>query len=173
MPKSIIVSQESVENKIYLIRGMKVMFDKDLAELYDVETKTLNRAVKRNIDRFPKDFMFQLSKKEYDDLRYQFGTSSWGGSRYLPNVFTEHGILMLANVLNSKFAIQISIVIVRTFARIRQLVDTHKEIAQIISQLERKYDHHDYQIQKLFDKTRDIPILPEKHIIIDGFNKKK
>ncbi|MBU1012621.1 MAG: ORF6N domain-containing protein, partial [Bacteroidetes bacterium] len=106
---SVIVKQDIVEKKILLIRGMNVILDKDLAELYDVKTKSLNLAVKRNIDRFPQDFMFQLSKEEFADLRFQFETSRWGGIRYLPYVFTEQGVAMLSSVLNSKRAIQVNI----------------------------------------------------------------
>jgi phage regulator Rha-like protein len=164
-----IIVQEDIEQKIYLARGVKVMFDIDLAKLYGVETKTLNRAVKRNIDKFPRDFMIQLTKEEFDNLRCQIGTSKWGGRRYLPYAFTEHGILMLANVLNSKRAIRVSIAIVRAFVSLRRLIDTNKDVAQKISQLERKYEHHDFQIQKLFDKVKDIPKLQERFPKVKGF----
>ena len=102
--KSVSIPDEVIMGKIYLIRGGKVLLDKDLAELYGVETKQLKRAVRRNITRFPEDFMFELNKDEFMDLRSQFGTSSWGGARYLPMAFTEHGVLMLASVLNSERA---------------------------------------------------------------------
>jgi len=115
-----LVPIERIEAKILLIRGQKIMLDKDLAELYGVETKVLIQAVKRNIERFPEDFMFQLTKEEFEILRSQFVTSSWGGRRYLPYAFTEHGILMLSSVLNSERAILVNIQIMRTFTPLEQ-----------------------------------------------------
>jgi hypothetical protein len=120
MTKTEIVPIEVIENKIYLIRGQKVMFDRDLAMLYGVETRILNKAVKRNIDRFPSDFMFELNNEEYKNLKFHFGTSSWGGLRKHPKVFTEHGILMLSSVLNSKRAIHVNIR--QIFSAIKQLM---------------------------------------------------
>ena len=120
MANTEIAITETIESRIFTIRGQKVMIDKDLAKLYRVETKRLNEAVKRNITRFPKDFMFQLSKDEWEILKSQFATSSWGGIRKLPYVFTEHGVTMLASVLNSKMAIDVNIQIVRAFIRLRQ-----------------------------------------------------
>ncbi|MDH4027535.1 MAG: ORF6N domain-containing protein [Nitrospirota bacterium] len=117
-----IIPQEIIEQKILLIRGYKVMLDRDLALLYDVETKVLNKAVRRNIERFPSDFMFQLTKDEFDNLKFQFGTSSWGGTRKLPLVFTENGVAMLSTVLSSKRAIQVNIQIMRTFTKIRKML---------------------------------------------------
>lgn len=111
-----------IQSKIYNIRGQKVMLDRDLAEMYGVETKILNKAVKRNIDRFPSDFMFQLTNQEVSNLRFQNGTSSWGGSRYLPYAFTELGVAMLSSVLSSQTAIRINISIMRAFLAIRQIV---------------------------------------------------
>ena len=107
---------------IYEIRGQKVMLDADLAKIYQVETKRLNEAVKRNVDRFPSEFMFQLTQIEYDNLRSQFATSSWGGSRYLPLAFTEHGIIMLSSVLNSKIATQINILVIKAFIDMRRYI---------------------------------------------------
>jgi hypothetical protein len=167
-----IIPQETIENKIFLIRGKKVMLDRDLAALYGVKTSQLNRQVRRNRTRFPEDFMFQLNKEEFDNLKCQFGTSSWGGARKLPLAFTENGVAMLSGILSSRRAIEVNIQIMRTFTMIRRLIDTHKEIAQKISQLERKYEHHDFQIQKLFDKVRDIPLLQEeKSAKVKGFIK--
>jgi len=172
-----LISQDQIENKIYMIRGKKVMLDKDLAGLYGVQTKRLNEQVKRNIKRFPDDFMFQLSLEETESLRSQFATlKDIGGrgkhSKYLPFAFTENGVAMLSGVLNSDRAIEVNIQIMRTFTMIRRLIDTHKEVAQKISQLERKYEHHDFQIQKLFDKVREIPILREERSAkIKGFIK--
>jgi len=135
-----LVPVERIENKIYLIRGQKVMLDLDLALLYGVKTKVLNQAVKRNIDRFPIDFMFQLNKSEFANLRSQIVTSSWGGLRKRPFAFTEHGVLMLSSVLNSKRAIQVNIQIMRAFTRLRQILATHKELREKIELMERKYD---------------------------------
>jgi hypothetical protein len=169
-----IITQNQIEDSIFIIRDSKVMIDRDLAELYGVTTKRLNEQVKRNIDRFPSDFMFKLSNNEKDELVAicdRFKTMKH--SSVNPSVFTEHGVAMLSSVLNSKRAVQANIAIVRTFIKLRQLVDSNRTIAQKISQLERKYDRHDFQIQKLFDKTRNIPTLPEKQIKIDGFKTKK
>jgi phage regulator Rha-like protein len=122
-----IVPQEIIENKILLIRNKKVMLDSDLAHLYDVETKVLNQAVKRNVSRFPHDFMFQLTKVEYDSLRSQIVTLKRGQHRkYFPYVFTEQGVAMLSSVLHSERAIQVNIQIMRTFAKIRQMMVTHE-----------------------------------------------
>jgi hypothetical protein len=123
------------------------MLDMDLAVLYNVPTKSLNLSVKRNLDRFPSDFMFQLTKGEYNDLRFQFETSSWGGRRYMPYAFTEQGIAMLSSILNSQLAIQVNIQIMRTFIKIRKFVLTHKDLKQKIEKLERKYKDHDDKIK--------------------------
>jgi hypothetical protein len=124
-----------IQNMIYDIRGHKVMFDNDLAELYHVETKYLNRTVKRHLKRFPSDFMFQLTDKELEILRCQFGTSSWGGSRYLPYVFTEQGIAMLSGLLNSDIAVKVNIQIMRAFVQLRHYMitktDTNEQIAEL------------------------------------------
>ena len=150
----IVIPQEIIEQKIFLIRGKKVMFDRDLAELYGVETGALNRAVKRNKDRFPEDFMFQLNKQEIDMfLRCQIGILNNNPSRsqivilkrgqhlkYLPYVFTEQGVAMLSSVLNSKIAIQVNIQIIRTFTRIRELIISNKELQAKIELLEKKFD---------------------------------
>jgi hypothetical protein len=167
------LTPETIEDGIFLLRNKQVMFDKDLALLYGVQTKVLMQAVKRNASRFPSDFMFQLNINEFENLKSQIVTSSWGGTRKLPFVFTQEGIAMLSSVLNSKKAVDVNIQIMRVFVKIREFIYTHKDLAQKISQLERKYDHHDFQIQKLFEKTQDIPMLQEKHIKIDGFKKKK
>ena len=134
-----LVPIQIIENKIFVIRGQKVMLDSDLANLYDVETKVLNQAVNRNMDKFPPDFMFELVQQEWDFLRSQFVTSKErrGGRRYLPKVFTEHGVLMLSNLLNSKKAITVSIQIVRTFVKLRELSLTNKEVFQRLDEFER------------------------------------
>lgn len=130
-----------IEGLIHLIRDQKVMLDSDLADLYGVETKALNRAVKRNPARFPDDLMFQLTEQEAEALRCQTGTSKGrGGRRYLPYVFTEHGVVMLSSVLNSERAIQVNLLIVRTFVRLRQLVTAHKDLGARIEKLERGHD---------------------------------
>lgn len=127
-----LVPVERIERLILLVRGEKVMLDSHLAELYGVETKALNRAVTRNIERFPGRFMFELTREESNNLKYHFGTSSWGGKRKLPRVFTEQGIAMLSSVLRSKKAIQINIKIVDAFVRLRRVLETNRELARKI-----------------------------------------
>ena len=134
-----LVPIEIIENKIFVVRGLKVMLDKDLAQLYEVETKDLNRAVKRNIERFPQKFMFQLTKEEWHNLRCQIGTSSWGGQRYLPYVFTEHGTLMLSSVLNSKRAINVSIQIIEVFDKLKQFALNQNQLTERMSSLEQAF----------------------------------
>ena len=133
-------------SKIYLIRDQKVMLDNDLAELYEVETRRLNEQVKRNLERFPEDFMFQATKEEYENLKSQVTTSSWGGRRKLPYAFTEHGVLMLSSVLNSDRAIQVNIQIMRIYTRIRQMLLSHKDIQLRLKQLEYTVSGHDKNI---------------------------
>ena len=145
-----ILSDDIVVNKIYEIRGQKVMLDSDLAELYGVETKRLNEQIRRNSDRFPEDFMFQLTENEWESLRSQFATSSWGGRRKLPNVFTEHGVLMLSSVLNSQQAIQVNIQIVRIFTRTRKLLSEHSELKAEISEIKKKLNNQDKNIELVF-----------------------
>ena len=132
--------QNVVEHKIYIIRGQRVMVDFDLAEIYGIPTKSLNLAVRRNIQRFPEDFMFQLTKDESQSLRFQIETSKIGrgGSRYLPYVFTEHGVAMLSAVLKSQRAVQMSIFIVRAFIKMREVLATHTDLAHKIEEIERK-----------------------------------
>ncbi len=131
---------QHIQQKIYEIRGMKVMLDFDLAALYETETKVLKQAVKRNMNRFPTDFMFELTKKEFHDLRSQIVTSSHGGMRYLPFAFTEQGVAMLSSVLNSAKAIEVNISIVRAFVFLRQYALTHKDLTEQLEMLEMKYD---------------------------------
>lgn len=146
-----IVKQDIIEKKIFLIRGLNVMLDKVLAELYGVPTKRLIEQVKRNIKRFPEDFMFQLTKDEFKILRSHFATSSWGGRRYLPYVFTEQGVAMLSTVLNSERAILVNIGIMRVFVNIRKLVSTNKGILNKLNQLEYKVHSHDKKIKTIFE----------------------
>jgi hypothetical protein len=142
-----LVPIERIESKIYMIRGQKVMLDIDLAGLYEVETKQLKRQVKRNPKRFPDDFMFQLSRKEYTRLRCQFGTLRWGQhAKYLPYAFTEHGILMLSSVLNSERALQVNIMIMRAFTRLRRIMARNKDLSYLFKELKHKVGQHDVEI---------------------------
>ena len=133
-----IIPQEIIEQKILLIRGYKVILDRDLALLYEVETRNLNKAVSRNIDRFPEDFMISLTNEEFKNLKFHFGTSSWGGIRKPPKAFTEQGIAMLSSVLRSKKAIHVNIAIMRVFVKLKEMLSTHKELAYKLNELERK-----------------------------------
>jgi len=150
-----IVPIEKIERKIYVVRGRKVMLDSDLAELYGVPVKVLNQAVKRNSERFPEDFMFRLTKKEYDFLRSQIVTLKTGRGKhrkFLPNVFTEQGVAMLSSVLRSERAIKVNIAIMRAFVRVRRILSSHKELAKKLAQLEKKLTNHDGKLEKL-DET--------------------
>jgi hypothetical protein len=129
------IPEEVIINKIYLIRGKKVMLDRDLAELYNVSTGNLNKAVKRNLKRFPDDFMFQLTEEEFKNLIFQIGISSWGGTRKLPYAFSEQGVAMLSSVLASDIAIEVNILIIRIFTKLRELLLTHKDIQMIFTAL--------------------------------------
>lgn len=146
----LVVPDEVVMNKIYVIRNQKVMLDKDLAALYQVETKQLKRQVKRNPERFPDDCMFELTKEEYENLRSQFGTSSRGGERYLPMVFTEQGVSMLSSVLSSKIAIAVNIQIMRIFTRIRQMLTDNTELRLDIEKIKKKLDNQDKNMEIVF-----------------------
>ncbi|MFA6282108.1 MAG: ORF6N domain-containing protein [Candidatus Omnitrophota bacterium] len=143
------IVQDAIEKKIYLIRGQKVMLSVDLASLYGVPVKRLNEQVRRNIKRFPSDFMFQLSNEEYKILKSQFATSSWGGARRAhPYAFTEQGVAMLSSVLNSERAIEVNIAIMRAFVRLREILLTHKDLATKIEALEAKYKNHDMKFSE-------------------------
>ena len=170
-----LIPQSSIEQKIYVIRGRKVMLDLDLAGLYGVLTKNLNKAVGRNRGRFPIDFMFRLTSEEARSLRFQFGTSKKGrgGRRYLPYAFTQEGVAMLSGILNSSRAIQANILIMRTFTKIREMVATNELIRQKIEELERKYEKHDKQFKIVFEAIRELlgtPKVPKKKSI--GFHVK-
>jgi len=158
-----LIPAERIERAILFIRGHKVMLDVDLAELYGVQTKALNRAVKRNLERFPEDFMFQLTSQEVRTLRCQSGTSNIGrgGRRYYPYAFTEHGILMLSSVLQSQRAIQVNIEIMRAFVKLRELIASNKDLAKRLDDLEKKYDS---QFKVVFDAIRELmtPTPPRK-----------
>ena len=153
-----IVAMEVVERKILLIRGQKVILDVDLAELYGVTTKVFNQAVKRNIDRFPKDFMLQLTAEEAFTIRSQFVTASKRNIRYLPYAFTEHGIIMVASILNSQRAIDASVYVVRAFVKLREMISTHKDLARKLGELEKKYDG---QFQIVFKAIKQLLSQPE------------
>jgi len=163
-----IVPMEVVKSRIYLIRGHKVLLDSDLAELYGVGTKVLNQAVKRNLNRFPEDFMFQISAEEFDgwdSLRSQFVTLKGGrGShrKYLPYAFTEQGIAMLSSVLNSARAVQVNIAIMRAFVQMRELALSNRELARKIDELEKKHARHDQQFVVVFDAIRQLMTPAEK-----------
>jgi regulator of replication initiation timing len=142
--------EEVIINKIYLIRNQKVMIDRDLAELYGVETKVLKQAVKRNLDVFPEHFMFELSEREFDNLRSQIVTSSWGGQRYLPFAFTEHGVLQLANVLRSKRAREMSIRIIEVFVKMREMLTENLSLRIEVESIKKKLTNHDKSIELVF-----------------------
>jgi hypothetical protein len=167
-----IIPIENIVNKIYIFRGVKVMLDRDLAELYGVETAQLKRQVKRNISRFPEDFMFELTKEEFESWRCQFGISNSDriGLRYAPYAFTEQGVSMLSGVLNSERAINVNIQIMRTFSKLRQMLSAHEDIKKKIESMEKKYDT---QFKIVFDAIRELiteELKPERKI---GFERKK
>ena len=164
-----LVPGAAIEQKIFLIRGKRVMIDRDLAELYDVETKYLNRQVRRNKERFPEDFMFQLMPNERDELVTNWHRfESMKHSSVLPYAFTEHGVAMLASVLNSGIAVKISIVIIKTFVKLREVLSTHKELTYKLVELEHKIEKHDEDIQAIFEAIRNLmappPIRPKPQI---------
>jgi len=156
------LSAELVATKILFVRGRKVILDRDLAEMYGVKTKELNQAVQRNLERFPDDFMYQLTREEVANLKSQFVTSSWGGTRKLPRVFTEQGVAMLSGLLNSKRAIQVNIAIMRAFVELRELLLTHKELAEKLEELERKYQLHETDIQAIFEVIKKLLEPPQE-----------
>ncbi len=170
--KTSLIPQETIEGKILLIRGKKVMLDRDLAALYGVQTKVLKQAVRRNAKRFPDDFMFELTTKEFENWRSQFVTSKSDkmGLRYKPMAFTEQGVSMLSSVLNSERAIQVNIQIMRTFTKLREMILTHKELKQKIEAMERKYDYH---FKIVFDAIKKLLEQPEKTRGRIGFRKEK
>ena len=164
---------EIIEKKILLIRSEKVMLDRDLAELYGVKVRVLNQAVKRNIARFPEDFMFQLSKEEDDSLRSQFVILKKGRGehrKYLPYAFTEQGVAMLSSVLNSERAVEVNIQIMRTFVKLRELIATHKDLARKLNDMEKKYDA---QFKVVFDAIRQLMIPPETKKRKIGFKREE
>jgi ORF6N domain-containing protein len=171
--KAEIVPEEIIASKIYLLRKQKVMLDKDLAELYGVETRVLVQAVKRNIDRFPSDFMFQLEKEEFENLISQIVTSSWGGTRKMPYAFTEQGVAMLSSVLRSKRAIQINIHIMRVYTKLREMLLTHKDLLVKMNELESKVTNHDKSIKQVFAYLKEFVKQKSEPIEPVGFKQKK
>jgi hypothetical protein len=156
--KELVIPAERIDRSILHIRDEKVMLDADLADLYGVETKALNRAVKRNLSRFPADFMFQLTAAEMETLRFHFGASKGrGGRRYRPYAFTELGVAMLSSVLNSERAIDVNIAIMREFVRLREMMATHKDLARKLEGLEKKYDA---QFKVVFEAIRQLMTPP-------------
>ncbi len=163
------IPNEAIVSKIYLIRGQKILLDADLAALYRVETKHLKRQVKRNIERFPEDFMFELTPEEVENLRCQFGTSSWGGTRYAPMAFTEQGVSMLSSVLSSPIAIQVNIRIIRIFHKMREFLLTHQDLLIKVDELERKVGTQDEQIQLIFEYLREFMQKPDQERSLIGY----
>lgn len=168
----VILLEADVQNQIYHIRGLNVMIDSDLATLYGLETKALNQSVRRNIERFPNDFMFQLTKEEWANLRSQIVTASWGGRRNEPFAFTEHGVLMLSSVLNSQRAIQVNIRIMRIFNQLRTAIMSETDIRLEIEKIKRSLDNQDKNIELVFqyldelnDKIKRPPLLPDREMV--------
>ena len=161
----------SVESRIFFLRRRRVISDTDLAALYGVTVKRLNQQVKRNQERFPSDFMFQLTSKEHKILRLQIATSKKGsgGRRYLPNVFTEHGAIMAATVLNSERAVQMSVYVVRAFVRLREMLATNRRLASKIDELEKRMDSHDGTIQELIEAIRELMTPEDEPRVRIGF----
>lgn len=153
MENQIQFNPENIAEKIYFIHGEKVILDFDLALLYNIEAKRLKAAVRRNTKRFPGDFMFELSKNEYENLRTQIASSSWGGQRYIPFAFTEQGVAMLSGILNSERAINVNIAIMRAFVQMRRMMETHRELTKKINELESKYDE---QFSIVFEAIRQL-----------------
>jgi len=173
MSKKVVITDEVVLNKIYLIKGQKVMLDSDLAELYSVETKQLKRAVRRNIGRFPRDFMFELTIGEFKNLKSQIGTSSWGGIRYSPMAFTEQGVAMLSSILNSERAVLMNIHIIRVFTKMREMLLSNKDILLKLEQLDRKTIRQDDDIKLIFEYLKELLNPPKEPMQKIGFKQAK
>jgi hypothetical protein len=165
-PSESLIPPEQIESAVLLVRGQRVLLDRDLAALYGVTTSNLNKAVKRNLDRFPADFMFQLTMDEAQAVagsRFQIGILKKGQNiKYLPHVFTQEGVAMLSSVLRSPRAVQVNIAIMRVFVRLRETLALHKDLAHKLAQLERKIEGHDTSIRTLFDAIRQLMTPPEK-----------
>jgi hypothetical protein len=170
-----LIAVDRIQEVILLIRGQKVILDYDLAEIYGVETRRLNEQVRRNAGRFPPDFMFQLTAEEFDSLKSHFAISSltWGGRRKLPQAFTEHGTIMVASVLNSPRAVEMSVFVVRAFIRLRSLLAAHKELALKLTELEKKLSLHDRQILAILDAIKRLMTQPDTPKRKIGFHLKE
>lgn len=173
MSKELQIPDEVIVSKIYHIRGQKVMLDRDLAELYGVETRVLKQAVRRNSNRFPDDFMFEMTKEEFEDWRSQFVTSKSDrrGLRYAPFCFTEQGVTMLSCVLNSDLAIAVNIKVIRIFVRLREMIMTHKDLLIKMEQIESKIEGHDHEITVLFEYLKKL--MEEKESRIEQESRKR
>ncbi len=152
----ILVMEQKILSHIYIVRGQKVMLDEELAIMYKVETRRLNEQVKRNILRFPKDFMFALTEKEYQNLKSQNATSNWGGRRKLPNAFTEQGVAMLSSILNSTVAIEVNIRIIRVFTKMREYALTHKDVLLQLARLEKEVKGNSKDIENIFVVLKEL-----------------
>ena len=157
-----VIPIEGISRTILVIRDQRVMLDSDLAVLYGVTTGILNKAVKRNAERFPTDFMFQLDAQEVANLKFQFGISSWGGRRRLPYAFTEQGVAMLSRILNSERAVKMNIAIMRAFVKLRETLDTNRQLARKFGELERRVGKHDEEIAAILEAIRQLIAPPEK-----------
>ncbi len=162
MKKDILaIPDEIILNRIYLVRGKKVMLDMDLANLYGVTTGNLNKAVKRNIKRFPDDFMFRLTRTEFKNLIFQIGTSSWGGTRKMPYAFTEQGVAMLSGILSSDRAITVNIQIMRIYIKMKEMLLTHKDILLKLELLEKQVSKHSKEIRDIFEVLKQLVLQPD------------
>ena len=173
MSKVPAIPQEIIQKKIHLIRGQKVLLDRDLATMYDVQTRDLNKAVQRNLSRFPEDFMFQLSPEEFRSFMFQSGTSKRGGTRKRPYAFTEQGVAMLSGVLRSDHAVEVNIAIMRAFVSLRRMLSSHKDLAEKLAALENSLEKHDEHIRTLFSAIRQLMEVPEKPKRQIGFQVKE
>ena len=163
------ISADAVSSKIYLIRGRKVMLDEDLATWYEVPTKRINEQVKRNPERFPEDFMFQLTNKEFGILKSQNATASWGGRRTLPYAFTEHGVLMLSSVLKSPKAVQVNIRIMRVFIKMREMIASNEELVEKVAQLESLIEQNELDIVLIFEFLKNSLVKKKRPEFRSGF----
>ena len=168
MTDIITATPETIQNQIFTIRGKQVMMDRHLAVLYGVETRNLNKAVNRNISRFPKEFMFQLTDEEFKNLMFQNGTSSWGGARKLPYVFAEHAVLMLSSILKSDTAANMSVQIITAFIEMRKFLRGNAEVFVRLENVERKQLNADEKFDKIFDALQSHDLKPKQGIFYDG-----
>ena len=166
-----LIPETDIISKIFIVRGEKVMLDRDLANLYDVETKILKRQVRRNISRFPSDFMFELSKDEFEEIKDQIDKSSWGGTRYMPMAFSEQGVAQLSSVLNSERAIKVNIQIIRLFTKMRKLLMTHKDLILKVEKIDQELRGQSQEIQVLFEYIKKL--IEEKESNIEQESRKR